>query len=75
MPTCRDVAEHASDLLDDTLPWTTRVQLRAHLFMCGRCREYVRQLALVIAALRRLPPEVPSDAEREALIEAFRGQP
>jgi anti-sigma factor RsiW len=68
MPTCRDVAERASDLLDETVPWGTRLQLRAHLFMCRRCREYVRQLALVIAALRRLPPDPPSEAEREARI-------
>ncbi|MBA3887967.1 MAG: zf-HC2 domain-containing protein [Acidobacteria bacterium] len=74
MPTCRDVADHASDLLDDTLPWTTRLQLRMHLLMCGRCREYVRQLALVIATLRALPPEEPSDVEREALIAAFRSK-
>jgi predicted anti-sigma-YlaC factor YlaD len=75
MPTCRDVAERASDLLDETLPWTTRLQLRMHLLMCVRCREYVRQLALVIAALRGLPAEQPSDTEREALIEMFRTRP
>jgi predicted anti-sigma-YlaC factor YlaD len=75
MPTCRDVAERASDLLDETLPWTTRLQLRMHLLMCVRCREYVRQLGLVLGVLRRLPPEEPTDAEREALIEMFRTRP
>jgi anti-sigma factor RsiW len=74
MPTCRDVADHASDLLDDTLPWHTRLRLRAHLLMCAHCSEYVRQLALVVRALRGLPPEPPADETRDALLELFRSE-
>jgi len=72
MPTCRDVAAQSTELLDGTLPWRTRVQLRAHLLMCGMCREYLRQMALMVRTLRKLPTEAPTGSAHEDLLAAFR---
>jgi hypothetical protein len=45
-----------------------------HLLMCRLCREYVRQLALVIATLRHLPAEQPSPELQRELLTACRVQ-
>lgn len=54
MLNCREITEHASGFLDDALPWRVRLQVRLHLMMCRDCREYVRQMSLVVRTLRRL---------------------
>ena len=74
MLNCREVSEHASDFLDATLPFGVRLQMRLHLLMCRICREYVRQMALVVSALRRLPRnEPPAELETE-LLTVFRAE-
>jgi hypothetical protein len=46
-----------------------RVELRLHLLMCRHCRNYVRQLALMGAAARKLLAGEPGEAEVLARIE------
>ena len=72
MLNCREILERASDYLDATLPWHVRLQVRLHLLMCRFCREYVRQMRLVVEALRRLPPEEPSHEMQRDLLAEFR---
>jgi predicted anti-sigma-YlaC factor YlaD len=74
MLNCREVSERASDFLDTTLPWSVRLQMRVHLMMCGACREYVGQMALVVGALRRLPRNEPSSAIQPGLLAMFRAE-
>jgi anti-sigma factor RsiW len=50
---CRDVAERASEYLDQELTWRSRLQVRLHLFVCQDCRRYVDQLRATTALLRR----------------------
>jgi predicted anti-sigma-YlaC factor YlaD len=69
MLNCRDVTERASDFLDARLPFRVSLQMRMHLLMCRFCREYLRQMALVVRALRRLPAqEAPSDELKRELL-------
>ncbi len=72
MLNCREITAHASDFLDATLPWHVRIQVRLHLMMCRFCREYVRQMSLVMRTLRRLPPEHPSEELHNDLLARFR---
>jgi predicted anti-sigma-YlaC factor YlaD len=74
MLSCREITERASDLLDGTLPWRVRVEIRLHLMMCRFCREYVRQMELLLRTLRRLPPEEPSPELQRELLTAFRAE-
>jgi hypothetical protein len=72
MLTCQEVTELSTELLEGTLSWRLRWQVRIHLAMCRLCRRYIEQLRLTIAALRRLRPEGRIDRERlrrEALAE------
>lgn len=71
MLNCRDISEHASDFVDGALPFTVRLQMRLHLLMCGICREYVRQMTLVVRALRRLPRNEPSSELQSKLVAMF----
>ena len=75
MLNCREVTGRASELLDGELPLPMRVQMRLHLLMCRFCREYMRQMSLVIRALRRLPTgDDPSEALQRELLHAFQAE-
>jgi len=71
---CREITERASDFLDAGLPWPERLQVRLHLMMCRSCREYVRQLRLVVRSLRRLPRPDPSEDTQRELLATFRAE-
>ena len=69
--TCRDVAEWATDYLEDRLPALTTIRIGLHLTSCADCRSYVMQIGLVSSALRRLPKRYPSQANRLRLRQRF----
>ena len=73
MLSCRDIVERASEYLDADLPWRVRLQVRLHLWMCAICREYLRQMRLVVATLRQVPPDEPPAAPSAEVLETFRG--
>ena len=41
---CKDATIWAIRLQDESLPLLARTQLRMHLLICKRCREFTRQL-------------------------------
>jgi predicted anti-sigma-YlaC factor YlaD len=51
---CEGMTRLASGSLDRDLSRLERVALRSHLLYCSACRRYVRQIALLRAAMRRL---------------------
>jgi predicted anti-sigma-YlaC factor YlaD len=72
--TCRDVAEWATDYLEDRLPALTTIRIGLHLTSCADCRSYVMQIGLVSSALRSLPKLYPSPVNRLRLSERFAGR-
>lgn len=54
---CRDVPQHAEQLLAGDLTAGQRFSLRLHLLMCHHCRRYVRQLKVLVTALPSMPDE------------------
>lgn len=69
--TCRDVAERATDCLEDQLPALTTSRIGLHLASCAGCRSYVTQIGFVSLALRSLPKLYPSPLNRLRLSERF----
>ena len=69
--TCRDVAERATDYLEDQLPALTTNRIGLHVAFCVGCRSYVMQIGLVSSALRSLPKLYPSPLNRLRLSERF----
>ena len=80
-PPCKDVTYLASQALDRSLPWSTRLNLQLHYWICEACARYRDQLRTLRQVLRR-PPEQdhtqaissPSPATKARLTEAFRAK-
>jgi len=53
-PACKDVTQLASQSLDRSLPWSTRVTLQLHYWICEACAQYRRQLIQVRRTLRQM---------------------
>jgi predicted anti-sigma-YlaC factor YlaD len=80
MPTCREVAEQATEYLEKAMPRQQRLGVWAHLRFCPSCRAFVRQLVQTIALARRaaagtaadarLPPPAPEEDRLVALMKA-----
>ncbi len=69
---CRDLVHDADGLIDGGLPLHRRVLLRLHLFVCDDCRRYLRQLRLMVGALRRSDCEHASEQEVDNVVRAVR---
>lgn len=67
---CREIAEQASDHIDGRESAGTRLQVAMHLLLCGRCRGFMRQMRLTVAALRSRREEPLGDSRAEDLAEA-----
>ena len=50
---CKDATRLISRESDGPLPFTRRLLLRAHLFWCDACRDFLRQTLLLREAMRR----------------------
>lgn len=71
---CKDIHEHASDYLDGRLSLLQRANFRIHLFICGPCATFIKQLRVTIAALRQLPQREPARDDVEAQVAKLRAQ-
>jgi anti-sigma factor RsiW len=71
--TCRELVQVVTDYLEGTLRAEDRARLEAHLAECPYCEEYVAQMRRTVRALGELPAEPIEPAQRERLLEAFRG--
>jgi 3-methyladenine DNA glycosylase AlkC len=78
-PPCKDVARLASQALDRPLPWSTRLNLQFHYWICEACVRYRAQLRTIRQALRHSSEQdgtnemsTPSPATKARLAEAFR---
>lgn len=53
-PSCKDVTHLVSQSLDRPLPWTTRLTLQLHYWICEACAQYRRQLIQVRKVLQQM---------------------
>lgn len=72
MLTCKELTEWATDYLEEDLPWSQRLRVRMHLWMCRNCRRYLDQMRTVISLLGRLPTEPAPPKLVEELLPRFR---
>ena len=65
---CRQVAERATEFLEGRLPAAARARWVRHVDTCTPCATYAQQIALVRAALHRLPGvDMPPSARNQLL--------
>mgnify|MGYP001545005370 CR=1 FL=1 len=84
MLSCKDVGRLISESLDRDIPWYGRLMLRLHLFICGACARYEKQIHFMKENLSRKvaqekelnedpPQKLPEDARarmKQALLAA-----
>jgi len=74
MPTCREVAEQATEYLEKAMPRQQRLGVWAHLRLCPNCRAFLRQLMQAIVLARRAadagPPPAPEEDRLAATMKA-----
>jgi predicted anti-sigma-YlaC factor YlaD len=54
MFSCKEIAQQASEHIDQQLNWQQRLAFRSHLFICRNCRRYINQLRSSIGSLKLL---------------------
>ncbi len=54
MLSCKEVAQQASDYIDQQYSWRQRMAFRLHLCICSNCRRYINQLRSSIESLKLL---------------------
>lgn len=72
MLTCKEQVARSSDYLDGQLSFRERLMMRHHLMFCPNCRRFIRQMRLMQATLRVMPPKPVEDVE--ALAERLAAQ-
>lgn len=82
MPTCKEVAENATEYLEKAMPPRERLGVWAHLRVCPNCRAYLRQFMRTIALTRRAgeaaaaaPPPKEEEDRLVAMMAAARSRP
>jgi 3-methyladenine DNA glycosylase AlkC len=80
-PSCKDATYLASQAMDRSLPWPTRIRLQLHYWICEACTRYRDQLKTIRQTLRRSLDQdhanetsSPSSASKARLTEAFRAK-
>ena len=68
MLSCSDIAKQASDYLDGHLSVRQRLAFAVHLLLCGKCKEFLRQLGLALRFYQQLPPRQLSKEAAESLV-------
>ncbi len=81
-PPCKEVAALVSESLDRPLPWSTRLKLHLHYWICDACARYRDQMLLIRRTIGRdaqsdscAEHQAPSAATKHRLAEAFRAKP
>ncbi len=74
MLSCKEIAQQASDYIDQQYSWRQRMAFRLHLFICGNCRRYISQLRSSIDSLKLLKhrPQLPLKEHEKALAKLLR---
>jgi predicted anti-sigma-YlaC factor YlaD len=75
MPTCRDVAAHATDYMEGALPPRQWLAVRLHLALCRMCRVYLDQLGRTASLLRGVALAPPAAEVEERIMAAAKAAP
>lgn len=76
MLSCKDVAQQASEYIDQQHGWRQRMAFRLHLFICRNCRRYINQLRNSIESFRlvKLRPQPALNKDQQQLAKQLRDQ-
>lgn len=73
LPSCREVAELASENLDEPVKGTRWLKMKLHLLICAYCRRYGKQIDLSKQTVAALADSAkPDDTLREKVENCYR---
>ncbi len=72
MMKCQQVAEKATEFMEGSLSWHDAIRFRLHLWLCLKCRNFLRQLKFTVQVLQHLPRPQISPEAKEILLSRFR---
>jgi anti-sigma factor RsiW len=72
---CQEFVELVTPFLEGALEPGEEQRFIDHLALCDGCDRYLDQVRQTVHALRGLPAQTLSAADRAALLNAFRSQP
>ena len=53
MTDCKQIREELCDAIDGELPWTRRMAVKLHLWVCPPCRKEHEELARTVGLLKK----------------------
>jgi len=69
MLTCKELTELVTDYLEGRLPLGSNLSFRLHVMMCRNCREYLREMKIIVRTLGALPPDpIPPEISDQLLV-------
>ncbi len=69
---CKDIAHHASELVDNRLRWYQKLPWYLHLMLCSNCRRFVHQLRLTVTTMQRLARRRPRDEDIKQVMDSIK---
>ncbi|MDO9206359.1 zf-HC2 domain-containing protein [Methylotenera sp.] len=70
MLSCKQASQIISQSLDSPLSGSDRMKLRFHLFLCGACTRFSRQLRLLSSAVIRIKHNIENDSSVQLPLES-----
>lgn len=67
MLSCKDVANRASDYLENHTSPKLRWQIRLHLMMCSHCRRFMRHLGMTQNLAKTVMQQESTDVDAELI--------
>ncbi|MDH3326527.1 MAG: zf-HC2 domain-containing protein [Gammaproteobacteria bacterium] len=62
MLSCKDISHLASDHIDDNLSLLMKIKVKFHLFICHKCRDFIKQFRTTVKVIHQINP-LPADQE------------
>jgi anti-sigma factor RsiW len=72
MLTCQQLTERITDYLEGRLSLSQRLSFQTHIWRCGDCRAYLRQMKMTVRTLGSMPAAPVPAAVRDELLLRFR---
>lgn len=70
MLTCKQASQIISQSLDGPLSGSDRIKLKFHLFLCGACNRFSRQLRFLSSAVKRIKHDIENNSSIQLPLES-----
>ena len=69
MLSCKDISHLASEHIDNNLPPLMKMKVKMHLFMCHKCRIFMKQFRTTVETVHAIKPNPHANKLEQETIE------